>query len=441
MSLQRHGRRQPTPFASTAGSVARFTATALGKRLLQQLSSEATKRIRLAVHSGTNKKTQTNSDKRRPAGASSGLSVANVGSSVRLARVTKRDKQPAVKRPKKVKVSKTFRAKTEKVIASKKVKGVFKSEQVEAMVVGQNGNVQDMALFPNNLDPFRPGQLFGLTRVLHVASRCWNEKQAVQMPLVGDAQNFGAVTDASTLADYDFDVTRQWWTFDIKNNTHVTLHVTVNQCSPKKMGNFDTPLDTLKKGLAFDQLNGQLISNLIGITERTTMVQPETASTFRTHWVNKQIVIILEPGQEYSFSVSGAAMLYEANKFFGQDKKTDLTPIYQEQQKQDISLLWAVRTDLAGNWKTDLSTPVVFGHTAIPQATRPEQAHQLIIKSKYQCHMLMPEQTGNDKTVTIGTTQTQNLRESVSVIDEFKDRVDTDFEQRGRVDPVEPTAH
>lgn len=439
MSLVR--RRSSTPFAATPSSLARFAASALGKRVLSQLPTpNSRKRVKVESRSGSNKKAQKNSDKRRPAGATSGTSVTNVGSSVRLARVTKREKQPAVKRPKKVRVTSTFRAKTEKVIASKKVKGVFKSEQVEAMQVGINGNVQDMALFPNNDDTIRAGQLFGLTRVLHVASRCWNEKAANQKPQVADAQNFGATTDPSTLADYAFDVTRQWWSFDLKNNTHVTLQVIVNQCSPKKQGNFDNPLVSLQKGIAFDQLNGQIISNLPGLNERTIMVNPETASTFRNQYINKQIIIVLEPGQEYSFNVSGAAMEYQGPKFFAVDKTSDANSIYQEQQKQDITLLWQVKTDMAGNWPTG-EGDVVFGHTVIPQANQEQQAHKLIIKSKYQCHMLMPEQTGMNTVVTTGTTITNNLRQSVSVIDEFKDRVDLNFANRGRVDPVEPTVH
>jgi len=112
------------------------------------------------------------------AGAKSKLAASTVGTSLRLPRVVSREAQPVVKIRKTVKVSSSFRAKTKEVIAEKCVSGIYITDQVEFMRVGQTANQQDWAAFPNNghVNDAAKGQLFGLTRIVAAASRCWNKR-------------------------------------------------------------------------------------------------------------------------------------------------------------------------------------------------------------------------------------------------------------------------
>lgn len=380
-------------------------------------------------------------------GSRSRLAGSAAGSSIRLPRITKRERQPVVKRKKSVKVSSSFRAKTNVVIAEKKVKGIFITDQIEFMRVGLNGNVQDWAAFPNNVgsDPSH-GQLFGLTRVCHAASRCWNNKLANSIPIITDLQMFGAGTDNTALSNYKFDVQKQWWEFHIKNNTHQTLNIKIHQCGHKKNGNYDDPLDVLNEGLVFDFNEKNVISHIATsgtgntvLDDRTTLVKPELVSTFKGNYSTKTIVIILEPGQEYKFTVQGPAMLYDAKKFFSQTEVGQSLPIYNSKQKQDISLLWQVNTDMGGAWSESGDTRA-YGQLPTPFITDADQAHGLIVRSQYHAKILMPEQVGFNKTPsTSGTVQQLDLRKSVVVMDDFKNRNDASFFSSSRIDPVQPT--
>lgn len=379
-----------------------------------------------------------------PSGSVSNVSARTVGSSVRLARVVKREHQPTVKRRKTVKVSKQFRLKTNQVIAAKKVRGIFVTEQIEVIQVGVNGNVQDWGVLPNSnaVDPFMRGKLFGLTRVLHVASRCWNQKFANAIPAVSDPQNFGAPTDATALTNYDFEVRKQWWEFQLKNNTHKTLTIKIHQCGHKKMGNYDAPLETLKEAITFNTGNDDLKSNITMVDERTSLIKPEFFQEFKNLYSIKTIVVILEPGQEYSFNVQGPSMTYDAKKYFSQRITSDTDPIYNEAQKNDISLLWQIHTDVAGSF-SDLGPTNAFGFSKIPSGAGINDTHRLIVKSQYHCSLLMPEQTGfkTDAVPGVGTTRVLGLRKPITVLDDFKERNDTLFANTGRVDPVEPVQH
>lgn len=381
-----------------------------------------------------------------PTGATSYNSVRTVGSSLRLPRVTKKEKQPTVKLRKEVKVSHNFREKTKKVIAEKQVKGIYITDQVEHMQVGINGNTQDWASYPNNdhAELTNQGQLFGLTRVVAVASRCWNEKDPARAPQIGDAQMYGTTTDNTELTNYKFDVRKQWWEFQLKNNTHFSLNVRIHQCGHKRFGNYDNPLTTLNEGIVFDHTNGDTISSIAEsntvLNNRTTLIKPELVGQFKNLYSTKTIAVLLEPGQEYSFTVQGPAMVYDAKKFFSQNTASDAEPIYNEKQKNDISLMWQVTTDMAGSFSTVKPIRNAYGMPTIPFAAGEQATHALIIRSQYHCKLLMPQQVGfkNEAIPGGGTVQTLGLRKDIKVLDDFKVRTDDLFANTGRIDPVEP---
>lgn len=380
------------------------------------------------------------------AGSRSATGSSTAGSSVRLPRITKRERQPRVKRKKNVKVSTNFRAKTNVVIAEKKVKGIFVTDQVEFMRIGEFANTQNWAAFPNNdgADPSH-GQLFGFTRVVHAASRMWNDKRAQQIPIINQAQTYGSETDNSSLSNYKIDVQKQWWEFSIKNNTHQTLDVKIHQCGHKKNGNYDDPLDILNEGLIFDFNEGNTISAIgsgnpnAALNSFTTLVKPELVTPFKNNYSTKSICAILEPGQEYSFTVQGPSMIYEGKKFFSQTAVGQALPIYNTKQKNDISLLWQVTTDMGGGWSTTGDTSG-YGILPTPFVTAEDRSHGLIIRSRYHAKLLMPEQVGFNHTIAAptGTVQTMELRKDVICMDDFKDRLAANFVNTSRLDPLDP---
>jgi len=370
------------------------------------------------------------------AGSTSRNSVLTTGTSLRLPRVIKREKQPSVRRRPYVNVPSNFRAKVDKVIEDKNVKGYFQSDQIEFISPQTFGNTQNVVMTPNAGDVSQ-GQLFGASRVLHVASRLWKDKAASKTFSEGDPANFGAEGENGTLTQLKFDVRKQWWEFDVKNNSHRTLTVVVNQVGVKRMGNNNNPLEAWEKGLIFDQQNKTLISNIPSITPETFGTLPETSSEFRNSYTNKVIKFIIEPGQTYGFTVQGPAMVYDMSEYFLSDDLSG-TIEYQQIQKQDIYLMWQTHADLVmGHDGQELGTEV-YGYGNVDNAGDFEDlSAKLIVHCRYKCHLLMPETTGFTG-IPSGTTLDKRI--NVSCIDDFKDRA-SPFTNIIRLDEVEPTKH
>lgn len=385
----------------------------------------------------------------RIAGARSSAASTTIGTTLRLPRVTKRERQPRVKKRKSVNVSKSFRLKTQKVIAEKQVTGIYITDQIEVIRCGIAPNVQDWEMLPNKDHPIAgmKGDLFGLTRVVAAASRCWNKKAPSRTPGIGDSQMFGSATDNSKLSNYKFDVRAQWWEFNLKNNTHKTLNVRIHQCGHKKYGNYDDPLDLLNEGIIHDFLEGNTISSINGVSgvlnDRTTLIKPELVTSFKNQYSTKTIAVVLEPGQEYTFKVEGPAMVYDAKKFFSTNNIADVGPIYNTKQKNDMSLMWQVTTDMGGGYNAAGSTNA-YGLLPIPwtvgEGGGASRTHVLVVRARYHCKLLMPEQVGFDKSsIPSGSTQNLELRKDVRVLDDYKQRDALLFVNQQRVDVVEPT--
>lgn len=331
-----------------------------------------------------------------PAGKSSGLT----------------DRQPYVKKPKKsrmkvkklpkVKVTRAFRAKVEKSIAPKTISGYHQVNYLES-VLPNFVNGQTIRSFPKHGLP-SAGYLFPAELVLHAASRLWNQKLASIAPTIVEANNFNNTTS-------EIDVTRQWWTFRLKNNGNRTMQIRVWKCQPKSMQASANAIDNWNNGLADMFSTGTLRrTNNLGtadeqVTSNQMFVEPTLSDAFRNAFTSEKMEITLEPGQKYNFNVQGPAMQYKFANFRYNNQ-------YQPVQKQDIHLIWAINYDIVWNQGV-AGNGDVYG-----RGVSTDISDHLIVESTYHIALKMPE-TALVAPVTAGVAVTAEGRKKRIVIDDF----------------------
>lgn len=391
-SLSSAGRSIAGSIASGLHNLATNSTTSSGRRTSVS-SSTLGKRRRLS-ESGAS--TGGSATVKPPAGKMSGLS----------------ERQPYVKKPKKtkmkvkkkpkVKVTRAFRAKVEKSIAPHQIAGYHQVNYLESVLPNQI-NGQTVRSFPKH-GLASGGYLFPAELILHAASRLWNTKLAVVAPGIGDALNFDATTSK-------IDVTRQWWTFRLKNNGNRTVQMKIFKCQPKNMQASSNAIDSWNNGLV-DMFNTGTLrrtnSNLTAdeqVSSSQLFVEPSISDAFRNAFTSEKIEITLEPGQKTSFNVQGPAMLYDFSKF-------RYNAQYQPVQKQDIHLIWCMNYDIV--WNEGLAgNGDVYG-----RGTSVDISDAIIVESTYHCALKMPE-TALQAPVVAGVAVTAVGRKRRMVIDDF----------------------
>lgn len=378
----------------------------------------------------SNNSKSTSNPRRASTASSSGRSRAsvtrmanltNVGGT-RQVKVLKAGKRlPPSKKglKKKVSVSKTFKDKVLKSVASKEIVGYFRSIQFADMQCGLYANRQAVQFCPNSgLD--LAGSLFNATRILHVAGRLWGNVPAIQDP------SWPIIAAPSSIVynpkNVQIEVKKQFWTFQGKNNTTRTMKVKVYQASPKKsftntsftsggdpLQLWDHGLDQLYdagvyKGRYFNPISGLLadypFKEMLGMT-------PHMAKQCVDHYAITSTEYLVQPGQDFDWVVNGASGRIDYSKF---NENDEMMPF----QKDDVWQFIVVEYDLAASF----DSPLYSYH--IP-ASAEDAGHRLIIKAKYTCSLVMPEQTGftEPATITAGNIQNLDQRKPVTCIDDF----------------------
>lgn len=318
------------------------------------------------------------------------------------------DRQPKIVRGKRkihlkgrkhVKVSANLRKKIVQVTDSHKVHGYFQDNRVDILEPGSLPGQQTVERIPNRTTGYQ-GYLFNYDRILHAASRLWNGKAANQNPVYTDVNNFNP-------ADSVIEVNKQWWTFRMRNNSQRTATLHFYKCQSKNAVQLSSAFDSWSLGLAQMVADGSMVST--GITTNTMHTGPTTSVQFRAGWRSECTKVILDPGQAYTFSISGPAMTYRGQNFYDQGT-------YKTVQKQDIHLIVASNVDLAGSEAAIGGAAGPAGY--VGDASVPEFAQERVyIEGTYHCNLSMPEKVGGISTAVASIFQNANRVRRVCVDD------------------------
>lgn len=347
--------------------------------------------------------------------------LTNVGGT-RQVKVLKAGKRLAPSKKglkKKVSVSKNFKDKVLKSVASKEIVGYFRSIQFADQQCGLFANRQAIQFLPNS-GLSLAGSLFNATRILHVAGRLWGNEPAVQDPsfpvVVGPSGNM------YNWKNVQIEVKKQFWQFTAKNNTTRTMRVKVYQASPRKsftntsFTSGGDPLQLWDHGL--DQLNhtgvfkGKYTNPLTGLLvdypyKEMLGMTPHMSRHVTDHYSLTSTEYLVQPGQDFDWTVTGPRGLIDYSKFIEND-------VMMPFQKDDIWQFLVVEYDIASSFADAAYTYHIPG-------SGEDVGHRLIVQCKYACTIVMPEQTGftEPTSISAGELQPMDLRKPAIVIDDF----------------------
>lgn len=339
-----------------------------GMRYLKQLAEKAKIRKRkrtVHIPAGINKR-RLISSRRNP------VEDQLIGSERRAVVIKGKKVLRGEKKKKSVKVPKELRAKINKVIASKKTAGYYQNTLIDVWSPGANpGNTQVVDLPTGASATF--GGLFNPALILYAVDRIWDLRPKMAAPW-GPLINDGALNAVPNLdrKTLQVEVTKQWWTFEVKNNTQRTQTITVWKCQPKGKQNVQHAGQAWSEGLTQAANDGTSAPPAPPVT--ALHIAPQLSSQFNSLFKGEKLEFILEPGQTHKFSIDGPRMIYDFKKYYNVD-------VYNRYQPFDISLIWVGMVDLVNG--------VAFSGRGAEVSTK-----NCIVESVYHCKVLMPDTVG-----------------------------------------------
>lgn len=357
--------------------------TRLGRKLVAAAVSRASDMLQtpsssrrgrsLSRSGGPNKRRIVSKSRSRSMSAMSGVSFGgsalSEATSVRAAKGRRTGgKKLKINKKKNVKISRDFKLKVQKATEIGKVSGQFHSTDIGIITAGLTG--QQAVGYPLQPSSVGNNSLFPAKRVLHVASRLWNGKSAVANPQIGDAM---MMQPLQTVVD----VKKQWWVYNIRNNSPRTVYIRLWKCMPKQLQNSTDAIGSFRQSISRAITEGYLFTTPVGYNDALLYQRPQLYAQFNQFYKVEEDTMVIEPGQSYEFTVQGPSMEYDMKKFY-------VDGIYQEYQKQDVQLLTAIWTDLIGE---------VGGTVVARQALDPNDG-EVIFESQYFCNVVMPETVG-----------------------------------------------
>lgn len=261
--------------------------------------------------------------------------------------------------------------------------------------------------------------LFSAHRVLHVASRLFNNKAATVNPQISDVGFLDIFT--STIH-----VVKQGWIYRLKNNYLRTIYLNVMQVVSKRNASTpNDPLDQWSQELIHAQAEGY-IKGTPTILPSTLYSGPKMLQQWNKAFKYDELQITLEPGQTYEFTITGPSMTYRMADFYDGLASN----AYIASQKQDVVLMTTYWPDLIvdGNGNT-------AGRNAEPRLkTDTQQGGNVAWEAEYFCNVKLPENAGfTYPAVTVGTQQL-GRRINIKVLDTF--HTTTDMSNPNREDDI-----
>jgi len=272
------------------------------------------------------------------------------GSTTRMSAAVRRHKKGVTfKAPKKVKVSKGFKAKVTKVLEAKKIHGHVDITSMGYLEPPANNEQSAFyALLPehyngagtvtgiSNLWAFSPEWFLSCASVLFNKKGYNNDVGPTGAPVMGwwnddqlgsglaEGQVKPILAGTNGIVNYAnnavFNVTNAWEKYVLRNNTGRTVMIKIYLFAPKCMGARDTdvvigntlalgsnrdymqdPRDMWERALQDDFNTG---ANLAGVSPRTLYAKPSLPQLTKS-WKIECSDLVLEPGQSYDYFIKG----------------------------------------------------------------------------------------------------------------------------------------
>lgn len=207
--------------------------------------------------------------------------------------------------------------------------------------------------------------MFDPCYVGHCASVLFNQKASTAAPTVSDAGTF-------TYKNLKVNVITQTSTFRLKNNTARIMYIKLYETSPKNRANTTNGLDfaTAWTQAMVDEAGSGGVGepariNLSNSTPQTLYATPYMSPAVRANHTIDQTSIILEPGKEYVYTMTGPNMEYKFDKYFTADGT--LNGLFVNEQKFIRHLTAVVYYDMiatslgTASRKTDIVVASSYG--------------------------------------------------------------------------------
>lgn len=249
-------------------------------------------------------------------------------------------KRVSFKKPsgKKLKVSKTFKLKVEKVNAGDSYKGFLQNTSYGS---SQFSITDGQCCFEFGAEGTN-GYYFSPAQILNAASILWNGKSVPVVnpaPNIADAGNFNPTT-------FKCFIKKTWATTVFKNNSQRRIYMKIYHSKSHSDQNQIAPLDDWIQSLSFLTVAAPSVtfsSNPLSTTPFTLHADPRSVDQWKRQWSTECTKVVLEPGQTYDDVISGPSnVMMDLAKFY-------VSSIYTQINKQCRFSMVAWHYDVCGS--------------------------------------------------------------------------------------------
>jgi len=396
---RRSGRRTPSRSTSRGRSRQRRASVASRSSTISSLPSYRTR-------SSSSMRSRSTVRSAHTAGGSGAGNGDNVNT-IRTAGATGRVKKSVTfKKPKKIVVSRKFRAQVNKALLPNAAVGRFRETDMQAIQKLSSAQGGQQAAFEIGTEGgagilwsyFSPGE------VINAASVLFNEKvntRNSKLTTTLGLPDFG--TNSFDPRILKVEVISSNARICFKNNQTRTIIMQLYECSPKSRQNiinFGGPLTQWNNFLGNEASGAQpAIINLGNVTQNTLYESPMESKPFRHNWNIEKHDIIMEPGQTYDHYMVGPTGMYDFQKFWKSDS-SGTADEFQNIQPSKTRFLFAT-------YRNDLVNTGVNEYGRLGDVT----SGGLLIETTKRFVIKAPEQTGGTTTVLAANFQNDNKRD------------------------------
>lgn len=232
-----------------------------------------------------------------------------------------------------VKVSATFRKKVNKVFNDREPEGYLQETYVTNLHI-TSSNAQTVAQINGATSDGVTGQFFTPTQVLQAASVLWGGAGYTQTP---QKDGLGYMNYSSVRIN----VIRSWATVKYRNNTQRTIYLSIYASRPKYNAASGQSMTAEWANALLNEKQGSTTPgiNVGGITPSQLYVTPFISKAMMNQWKIETTKVVLQPGEEYIYTIEGPSKLYDFRKFF-------INGTWTPKTKVQIDLSHVAYTDL-----------------------------------------------------------------------------------------------
>lgn len=301
----------------------------------------------------------------------------------------KGSKHVAFKVPPKVKVTRAFKKKVEKVFEA--TVGTGRYQEIGISYLGTSiANQQTVGLLTSYQGNY-PGSFFHPLDFMHAASVLWNQKAPSSTRTITDINNFDWL-------NLKLHVISSYVRFELKNNSQRTYYISVYEGAPKNVKFESGGTATSTGNLVQDWKDAvTIMSSSAGTSSlgnrpavnvpngvNSLHTGPTDYKAFTNWWKLVRKDLVLEPGQVYAFNCKGPSnMDLNYAKFWNGGQ-------FMNRQKFERQFMYKFHTDLVGH-----PSDGRYGRFAAPAS-----GYGLLCESKLVYNMEVPRMAGFNTTAT-----------------------------------------